>query len=199
MDAQILQNNLDTLVSRFGDIGVFVAMLLESSILPIPSEAVVIAAGSIGIPLISIVIFGSLGSTLGAMIGYALGRYGALPLILKYGKYVFIQPHHVYKAEAFAKKYGAGGVLVGRLLPIIPFKVFSIASGITAIPFVPFTVCTFIGVLPRMYLLALFGAAITKYKKEALIALLLILLIFIAFKVIKAHRNRKNSGGISAG
>ena len=76
------------------------------------------------------------------MAGYALGRYAAMPVILKLGRFVFIKPHHINKAEAFAKKYGAWSVFIGRLLPVVPFKVFSIAAGIIKVPFIPFVAST---------------------------------------------------------
>ncbi|MEI8012219.1 MAG: VTT domain-containing protein [Candidatus Omnitrophota bacterium] len=159
------------LISRYGDFGIFAAMFLESSFFPLPSELVVAAAGAMGFSLMSIVVFGSLGATLGAGVGYAIGRYAGLPVILKIGKYVFITPERMAKAEAFAVKHGAWGVLLGRLLPIIPFKVFSIASGITRIPFIPFITFTFIGVGPRLYLLAVFGVLLMKYTKYVVFAL----------------------------
>lgn len=197
----ILQSDLIEVIRRFGDFGVFLAMFLESSIVPVPSEAIIVAAGAIGIPMASIVIFGSIGSTLGAMAGYLLGRYAALPVILKFGRFILIKPHHIQKAEAFAKKYGAWGVLLGRVLPIVPFKVFSIASGITNIPFIPFVVCTLIGVVPRIYLLAIFGSVLIKYTKPAVIGLAAILLIFIAYKVtrtfyLSGNREKEREGNV---
>ncbi len=157
------------LITNYGDLGMFTAMFLESSIVPIPSELVIVAAGAVGLPLSSIMIFGALGATMGAMVGYAIGRYAGLPIIMKFGKYILITPQRMAKAEGFAVKYGAWGVLLGRLLPIIPFKVFSIASGITRIPFVPFVLCTMIGVVPRLYLLAVFGGLLVKFTKVSLI------------------------------
>ena len=127
----VMQNDLMTLIIKFGDLGVFLAMFFESCVVPIPSEVIIISAGAIGIPLGSVLIFGALGSTLGAMVGYALGRYAAMPVLLKFGRFILIKPHHIYKAEEFAKKYGVASVFIGRVLPIIPFKVFSIAAGIT--------------------------------------------------------------------
>jgi membrane protein DedA with SNARE-associated domain len=176
-------NHVVNLINQLGDVGVFVGMFLESSIVPIPSEAVVIGASSIGIPIISIVILGSLGATLGSMVGYSLGRYAAMPVILKYGKFVLIKPHHVEKAENFTKKYGVYSVLIGRVLPVVPFKVFSIAAGITRIPFVPFVICTLIGVIPRMFLLSVFGVSLAKYTKPTLIVAGALVLIFIAYKL----------------
>lgn len=179
------------LISRFGDIGVFIAMFLESSVIPIPSEVIIIGAGAVGIPLISILVFGALGSTLGAIVGYLLGRYAAMPVILKFGRFILIKPHHIQKAEAFAKKYGVAGVLIGRILPIVPFKVFSIAAGITNVRFIPFIACTLVGVIPRIYVLAVFGSIIQKYHKQSIFAIIAIALIFIAILITRKIYNGK--------
>jgi membrane protein DedA with SNARE-associated domain len=198
LNEQILQSDFIQLIRQCGDLGVFIAMFLESSIIPIPSEVIILGAGAIGIPLPSIAVFGSLGATFGAMVGYSLGRYAAMPVIIKFGKFILIKPHHIYRAEAFAKKYGVASVLIGRILPIIPFKVFSIAAGITKMPFIPFVVCTMVGVVPRIIILALFGSAIVKYKKPVLLIAFFIVLIFLALKITKIiynGRNRKNNSG----
>ncbi len=179
-------NQVVSLINGLGDIGVFIGMFLESSVVPIPSEVVIIGASSIGIPITSIVLLGSLGATLGAMVGYFLGRYAAMPVILKYGRFVLIKPHHIERAEKFAKKYGVYSVLIGRVLPIIPFKVFSIAAGITKIPFVPFVICTLIGVIPRVLLLSIFGVSLVKYTKPTLMITGAIVLIFLAYKLSHA-------------
>lgn len=186
------QNQMIELIRALGDIGVFIAMFLESSIVPIPSEVIIIGAGAIGIPFLSVVVFGSLGATLGAVVGYLLGRYAAMPIIIKYGKFILIKPHHIYKAEAFAKRYGIWSVLIGRLVPIIPFKVFSIAAGITKLPFPAFIACTFIGVVPRIILLTLFGESIVKYTKPTIIIAAFAVLIFISYKITRKIYNGKN-------
>ena len=186
-----LPPQLASLISNYGDLGVFAAMFLESSIVPIPSEVVIVAASAVGIPLLSIVIFGSIGATLGAMVGYAIGRYVGLPVILRFGKYILITPERLKKADAFAQKHGAWGVLLGRLVPIIPFKVFSIASGITEIPFVPFVACTFIGVVPRMYLLGLFGVLLMKFTKICMILAVAAAILYLAVWAFRKYIFKK--------
>jgi membrane protein DedA with SNARE-associated domain len=176
------------LISRYGDWGTFVAMFLESSVFPVPSEVVIAGAGAVGVPLRDIVIFGSVGSTLGAMVGYAIGRFAGLPVITRFGRYIFIQPHHIEKAQAFAAKNGVWGVLLGRVLPIIPFKVFSIAAGMTKIPFIPFVICTAVGVVPRLILLGLFGAAIAQYLKPALIVVAAAVAVWLVIRAIQKRR-----------
>ena len=187
-----IQQHMVTIIHDLGDLGVFMGMFLESSIVPIPSEVIIIGAGAIGVPMLSILIFGSLGASLGAMVGYYLGRYAAMPAILKYGKFILIKPHHIYKAEALAKKYGIAGVLIGRLLPIIPFKVFSIAAGITKLPPVPFAVCTLVGVVPRIFLLSLFGTSLVKYTKPTILISAGVIAIFIAVKLTHKFYTKNN-------
>jgi len=165
----------------------------------LPSEVIVAGAGALGIPIISIVIFGSLGSTLGGIVGYLLGRYAAMPVILRFGKFILIKPHHIAKAEAFAKKYGIWSVLIGRVIPIVPFKVFSIAAGITKIPLVPFIICTLIGVIPRMYILGLFGSSILRYKKPAMVIFLFIVIVFLAWKITQMIYNGKKTKNAERG
>ena len=184
--------DMTDLIYGLKDFGVFVAMFLESSIVPIPSEVIIIGAGAIGVSIISIIVFGSLGSTLGAMVGYALGRYAAMPLVLKFGKFILIKPHHIYKAEQFAKKHGTISVFIGRILPIVPFKVFSIAAGITRIPFIPFVVFTLLGVIPRIAILAFFGMSIVKYTKPLLLLIAFASTIFLAIKITVKLSSKNN-------
>jgi membrane protein DedA with SNARE-associated domain len=193
MNEQALQGQLLELVSRWGDMGVFIAMFLESSIIPIPSELIIIGAGAVGVPLRSVILFGGLGSALGALVGYFIGKYAAYPVILRFGKYIFIKPHHLQKAEAFARKYGGWGVLGGRLMPVVPFKVFSIASGIVRTPLLVFAVFTLIGVLPRIYLLAVFGSVIVKYHRFALAAVVLAVAAVCLVFFLKKRRNAETT------
>lgn len=192
VEAHIHQRILE-LVTGFGDLGVFIGMFLESSIVPIPSEVIIVGAGAMGVPILSILIFGSLGATAGSMAGYFLGRYAATPVILKYGRFVLIKPHHIARAEEFAKKYGSMSVLIGRVLPIVPFKVFSIAAGITKIPPAPFIIWTLVGVVPRILLLAIFGNVVVKYTKPAVLVILALVVLFLAIEVTRRfYKGRKN-------
>ncbi|MBF0619491.1 MAG: DedA family protein [Candidatus Omnitrophica bacterium] len=180
-----LPPQLHDLLAHHGDFGMFMAMFLESSVIPIPSEIVIAAAGALGVSLTSIVLFGTLGSTLGGMVGYALGRFAGRPVIERVGKYIFITPQHIEKAEAFAKRHGAWSVLIGRVLPVIPFKVFSIAAGLTRLPFAPFVACTFIGVVPRLILLALFGRMLVQYTSYVILGCAVVVGLFFVYKIFR--------------
>jgi membrane protein DedA with SNARE-associated domain len=175
--------NADVLIGQFGSLGVGIAMFLQSSIVPIPWELVIFTATSCGISLLMVVIFGSIGVTLGACLGYALGRFGGLPLIERYGKYFFINTAHIVKMEALALRYGVFSVLVARALPVVPFKIFSVAAGIIKIPFTQFVVCTMLGMAPRIVLIGGAGVLLSTLGIPGLCGLLaMCVLVYFIWK-----------------
>ncbi len=153
------------IVRSMGGFGILIGMFLESSIIPIPSEAVLVTAGAIGFSPWEVAFWGTIGSTLGAAVGYYIGLKGGRPIVDKIGPYLFVTQEKVQKAEKAFSKYGGWTILVSRLIPFIPFKVFSITSGILKFDFKTFIIFTFIGTIPRAFLLAWIGNEIVKYQQ----------------------------------
>jgi membrane protein DedA with SNARE-associated domain len=174
---------VQTLIQDYGNIGILLGMFLESSIVPVPSELVLVSAGALGIPLTSIVVFGSIGSVLGSIIGYSIGRFGGRPFMERYGKYLLITEAKLLTAETWVKKYGNITVFVSRLIPFVPFKVFSISAGILRMDVPPFLLYTFLGMIPRSFILAYLGKTIITYKIPGLIAIIIAgIIIYLAYK-----------------
>ena len=161
---------LKPIIVSYGGLGIAAGMFLESSFIPIPSELILVTAGLFFDP-VTVAIWGTIGSTLGAMLGYGIGYYGGRPIIDKIGPYLFITPERVLKAEKKFHEWGAPAVLIARLIPFIPFKVFSITSGILRFNFPSFVVMTFIGTIPRAFILAWIGSSILQYKPQFWIVL----------------------------
>jgi membrane protein DedA with SNARE-associated domain len=98
-------------------------MAVESSILPLPSEVVIPPAahlahtGQIPLSLWGIVLAGTVGSWLGATLMYWAARIAGRPLVLRYGRYIFIKPEKVEGAERWAAHYGGMGIFISRLRP----------------------------------------------------------------------------------
>lgn len=157
-------NQVVAWIVSLGGWGILFGMFLESSIIPIPSEAVLVTAGVMGFSPLEVAFFGTIGSTLGAIVGYYIGKKGGRPVVDKLGPYLLVTPEKVRKAEKAFSKYGGATVLVSRLIPFIPFKVFSITSGILKFDFKTFVAFTFIGTIPRAFMLAWLGNEIVKYK-----------------------------------
>ncbi len=160
-----LINWIIELMHSLGGWGILIGMFLESSIIPIPSEAILVTAGAIGFSPWEVAFWGTIGSTLGAMVGYYIGKVGGRPVVDKFGPYLLVTPDKVERAEKAFKKYGGMTVLVSRLIPFIPFKVFSITSGLLKFDFKTFIIFTFIGTIPRAFLLAWIGTEIVKYQQ----------------------------------
>jgi membrane protein DedA with SNARE-associated domain len=147
-----------------GYLGVIVLMAMESSILPVPSEVVIppaafwVSQGQMSFT--GVVLAGTFGSWLGSAISYWVSRWIGRAVLLRWGKYVFIKPESLDRAEVFVQRYGTGGVFFARLLPVIRHLV-SIPAGIVRMPFSIFSVVTTIGAAVWCTVLAWFGGKIT--------------------------------------
>lgn len=136
---------MDTL----GYTGLFLLMTAESMVLPIPSEAVLPFAGflaSDGRMSLLVAFLVSLAGTLaGSLLSYWMGAYGVRPLLEKYGKYVFVTPHHVATTHAFFERRGGGvTVFLARFVPVVRHLI-SIPAGSARMPLGRFTLATALG------------------------------------------------------
>jgi len=187
--------DIQALLDRYGALGVLVAMFLESSLLPLPSEAVIVAAGYLKIPLGTIVWAGAVGSTLGGCVGYALGRSGVRWLLDRYGRWLGLTQERLNRLDALAKRYGTWSVLIGRLIPVVPFKVFSIGAGISKIAFGGFVLMTFVGVIPRLVILAVAG----EWLRRATIPTVCVLVLIGGIIYLRRRVRLKSCSGLRAG
>ena len=110
-------------VGALGYLGIFVMMLIESSMFPLPSEVVMIPAGYLcakgEMNLAIVIALGTLGSIAGALLNYYLAVKLGRKLILKYGHYLFFKPETLEKVEVFFKTHGSFSTFTGRLIPVI--------------------------------------------------------------------------------
>ncbi len=178
------------LVTELGGLGIFIGMFLESSIIPIPSELVLISAGLLGFSILDITIFGSLGSTAGAAVGYYIGKHGGRPFLNRFGKYLLITPDKLKFVDEWFNRWGPYSVLVSRLIPFIPYKVFSIASGIARMNFWHFIIFTLIGSIPRSFILGYFGSLLYTAQNMLLMMVAFIAAALIPILVMKARKER---------
>ena len=141
-------------------LGVFLLMAMESSILPVPSELVIPPAAywaSQGrMSFFGVVLAGTLGSYVGSMIMYYLSRWLGRPLVLRYGRYFFVPPSKLEKAERFLLRYERGGVFFARLLPVVRHLI-GIPAGIVRMPPLSYSVMTIVGSALWCAVLAWFG------------------------------------------
>jgi membrane protein DedA with SNARE-associated domain len=135
-------------VEAFGYPGIFVLILLESTLVPIPSEIVMPMAGfmasqgKFSLPVIMVI--NSVAALCGSGLCYWLGVVGGRPALVKYGKYCFIREHEIARTEAFFAKHGKKTIFIARFLPGIR-HVISVPAGISRMPLPQFFLQTFLG------------------------------------------------------
>ncbi|HEY1581773.1 MAG TPA: DedA family protein [Chthoniobacterales bacterium] len=131
-----------------GYLGIIALMAMESSILPVPSEIVIPPAAFLAargdLSFAGVIVAGTFGSYFGAAIMYWASRWLGRPFILRFGKFFFIGPDKLERAEIWLARYEAGGVFFARLLPVIRHLI-SIPAGIVRMNFWVFSVATIAG------------------------------------------------------
>jgi membrane protein DedA with SNARE-associated domain len=123
---------LDQLYGAVGYLGLFLAMTIESAMIPLPSELILPFAGFLVSdstklePLTgaswgfwAVVLAGTAGNTSGSLISYAIGAWGGRPFLERYGKYLLIRHHDIELAERFFARWGSETAFFSRLLPIV--------------------------------------------------------------------------------
>jgi len=177
-------------ITNIGYFGIFIGMFLESTIVPIPSELIMIPAGfaaSQGLMnLYLILLFGILGNVLGAIFSYYVAIYWGRPVIFKIGKYFFLNKKNVEKIENFFKLHGEISIFTARLIP--GFRHFiSLPAGIARMNIYKFSIYTFIGSSLWTTILTILGFYIGKNQNlinqylELIIVAVLILCILLVF------------------
>lgn len=191
---------LVTTIGSLGYPGIFILMALESSVVPIPSELVMPPAGYLAqqgeMNALVAIICGTLGSLVGAYANYFAAHHLGRPLILKYGKYVWITEEKFANVETFFKNHGEVSTFIGRLLPVVRHLI-SLPAGLSGMNHVKFSLYTLFGaglwvtVLTAIgYIIGRNAELIQKYSHQALIGAV-ILSVGIAVVYIWVHRRKK--------
>ncbi len=195
-----LINFATDVVEKLGLPGVFVLMTLESACIPIPSEATMLFAGfnvaNGEYSLIAATLVGSFANLVGSWIAYAVGYYGRIELLEKHGRKLHVKPHHLQQADRWFEKYGDAAVFFTRMLPIVRTFI-SLPAGVARMPFLRFSVLTFLGCIPWVFMLTFIGQqAGDKWEdwKDSLhyfdYAVAAIIVVLAAYYGIRWYRNR---------
>ncbi len=115
-----LQNALNS----FGYAAVALFIMIESSGIPFPGETMLLLASfyaavshQLQIPLV--IACAAFGAIIGDNIGYLIGRTGGRAFVVRFGKYVFIKPEHLARAEVYFAKHGDKTVFFGRFIAVL--------------------------------------------------------------------------------
>lgn len=197
--------------------GVTLLMTIESSFIPFPSEVIIPPAvyvaeepesalnmtDSYFLNVLIIVLFGTLGAMLGAIINYLLSLWLGRPIIYKFadsrlGHLLLLSSDKIRQAEDYFNEHGKISTFVGRLIPAIR-QLISIPAGLARMNFGAFLGYTFLGAFTWNCVLALLGYVahgqkdlIDRYSHELSIAILVIVGVSVLVWIVKKMINHKN-------
>ena len=193
---------------------IFLLMLLESTVVPVPSELVVAPAAyhaaSGGLNVFLVILVATIGAAVGASINYVVALYVGRPVIYKFanskwGKMCLLNQEKVEKSERYFDKHGIVATLTGRLIPGIRHLI-SIPAGLARMNYWKFLLYTVIGAGVWHSILAALGwylhavvpedeldATIEKYNHYIVLGIIVIVVLVIAYFVIKHYKGKKTS------
>jgi membrane protein DedA with SNARE-associated domain len=158
-----ITSHLESLIGDHGLYAVFGLMFIDA-VLPAASELVMVYAGALaagafasqnvvlfgervdsGWPAyLAVALAGTVGYTLGSIMGWAIGFYGGRPYVERHGRWLHLDAAKLARADAWFERYGDAAVLIGRITPVIRSFV-AIPAGMARMPLGPYTLFTAIG------------------------------------------------------
>jgi membrane protein DedA with SNARE-associated domain len=139
-----------TAIDAVGLLGLALVMLAENLFPPIPSEVVLplaglaVAQGELG--YVPAVLAATAGSTAGALLLYAVGALGGLPLVLRHRRLLRLDVAQIERAQRWSERWGPLVVLVARTVPLARSLV-SVPAGMARMPLALFVALTALGSL----------------------------------------------------
>jgi membrane protein DedA with SNARE-associated domain len=204
-------------IANHGVYAVFGLMAVDA-VFPALSELVMLYAGAVaagafpaangvtvfgsrigfgGGAFVALALAGTLGYLAGALVGWAIGRYGGRPLLERHGSWFHLSPQRLDRAEAWFDRWGSLGVLLGRLTPVIR-SFISIPAGIFEMPLAVYTLLTLVGSAIWAFAFAGAGYGLGKsyqgfdqgfhYAEYVVVGGILVALAYLAYRKIAAAR-----------
>jgi len=203
-----LTATLHDLIVHFGYVGLLFVVLLGNLGFPAALEIMVPTAGGLAAqghlppfgPLagwIGVAIVATAGELIGTSILYAIGYYGGLPFVHRYGKYIRFREHEYDRVHAFFERYGKATVFWCRFVPFLR-GISSLPAGISRMEahyFFPFTL---LGSAIFCFGLAYLGEmaghnldAILAGLHKAALLIVVALVVLIAAAIVTVRRRRR--------
>ncbi len=164
--ASILSGITDAITSAIGDHGLYAvfALMLIDAVLPAASEVVMVYGGALasgafvgqevvlfgntieeGLPAyLAIALAGTIGYTIGAVGGWAIGLYGGRPYLERHGRWLHLNEAKLARAERWFDRWGDWAVFLGRLTPVVRSFV-SVPAGVFEAKLGRYTLLTLVG------------------------------------------------------
>ena len=198
---EIIIQYITSLIQSGGYFFLFFLMILESTALPVPSEAVMPFAGfliALGkFSFLGVIFFSTLGSIVGSLLSYYIGFYGGKPFVERYGKFFLLKKDDLTKTENFFKKHGKKAIFISRFIPVVRHLI-SLPAGAAKMNVFKFSLYTVLGAAIWHAFLSWVGFSLkqnwqeieqyTKYFDYIFLAAIIVVLAIFVFKRTKQKR-----------
>jgi membrane protein DedA with SNARE-associated domain len=139
-----------SIVDALGYPAAGLGILIESAGIPFPGEALLLAAAAWAAArhhsIVLVILFGFLGATAGANLGYYLGFKGGRPFVERFGSIFRIRPEHIARSEMFFARHGDKAILGARF--VLGLRTWgSMLAGMARMPFWRFQLFSALGAL----------------------------------------------------
>lgn len=191
-------------ITRFmestGYVTVFITMVMESMVLPVPSEAVMPFAGFLiaegKFTFFWVVLVSTIASLAGSAISYAIGYFCEEATIHRYGRFLLLDKEELDATQRFFGRYGEITIFISRFIPVVRHLI-SIPAGFAQMNFLRFCLFTVLGAGLWNTFLAFCGFSlksnwevVMRYSKVVDVGVILILsglLVYYLYRHIKKH------------
>lgn len=199
-------------------LGVILGVLIESVIVPIPSPLVLMTAGfvlgevypsmSLGAALMKIILLitipASIASIIGSYLVYGVAYFGGEPVIKRFKNWLGVEWQDILKIKKRVGSRQNVFVMLFRALPIMPLSLVSGVAGLLKMNWKPYTIFSFLGVVPRCFILAFLGwqfntvyvhiaqsiEGVENLLTYLIIALVIAYILLKKFKIVDKVRDR---------
>lgn len=194
-----------SVIGSIGYVGIFLLMVAESMVIPIPSEAVMPFVGFLVVegtlsPVWAIVT-ATAGSIVGSLLSYVIGRFGGQPLVARYGKYLLLDAEDLEKTDRFFRRRGGATIFIARFIPVVRHLI-SLPAGFAGMRLLPFCLFTIAGAGLWSAFLTGCGFVLKKnwhtvlrYSHVIDIVVLAVLAALIVLYVLRHLRKRRRARG----
>jgi membrane protein DedA with SNARE-associated domain len=217
-----LSSSFTSQIGSHGAYAVFGLMAIDA-VFPAASELVMLYAGAVAAGVLAsahhvslfgakigfgigaylvMALAGTLGYFAGALVGWAIGRYGGRPLLEQRGRWFHLTPDKLDRAERWFERWGNVGVFVGRITPVVRSFV-SIPAGVFEMPLAPYSLYTLVG--SALWAFAIAGAGYGlgssyetfhhdfRYAEYAVVAGVLIGAAYLVYRWVRPARVRRRA------
>ncbi|MGB2953226.1 MAG: DedA family protein [Gaiellaceae bacterium] len=210
-----VSGSLTSLIGNHGLYAVFGLMVVDA-VFPAASELVMLYGGAVAagafagqgvllfgerIPhgfwaFLGMSLAGTLGNTLGSLVGWAIGFFGGRPYLERHGRWLHLDRDKLARADRWFERYGAAAVFAGRIVPVVR-SFISIPAGVARMEPVRFTILTFAGCLPWCFGIAAagwgLGASYERFNHGfsfAEYAVVAVVVVSLAYLVLQRRSSR---------